>query len=87
MSLELTVIEIPPASTHLYTIIWLHGLGADGHDFEDIVYIFNYTNTLVDQIQQMVQYNQKSGRCILSQETSMDINQRVQLIRHPILKY
>ena len=37
MSLELTVIEIPPASTHLYTIIWLHGLGADGHDFEGIV--------------------------------------------------
>lgn len=36
MSSELTVIAIPPASTHHYSVLWLHGLGADGHDFENI---------------------------------------------------
>lgn len=30
-------IQIPATSTHKYSIIWLHGLGADGHDFEGIV--------------------------------------------------
>ena len=34
---ELSTIEIPPQSAHKYTVIWLHGLGADGHDFESIV--------------------------------------------------
>jgi phospholipase/carboxylesterase len=34
---ELSTIEIQPESTHLYSVIWLHGLGADGHDFEGIV--------------------------------------------------
>ncbi len=33
----LSCIEIPATSTTLYSIIWLHGLGADGHDFESIV--------------------------------------------------
>lgn len=33
----LSTIEIPPSQTHRYSIIWLHGLGADGHDFEGIV--------------------------------------------------
>jgi phospholipase/carboxylesterase len=37
MSSELSTIEIPPKSAHKYSIIWLHGLGADGHDFEGIV--------------------------------------------------
>ncbi|MDP2903365.1 MAG: alpha/beta hydrolase-fold protein [Methylovulum sp.] len=37
MSAELTLIDIPPTSTHKYSVIWLHGLGADGHDFEGIV--------------------------------------------------
>lgn len=37
MTSELSTIEIPPVATHQYSIIWLHGLGADGHDFEDIV--------------------------------------------------
>ena len=37
MSSILTCIEIPASSTPLYSIIWLHGLGADGHDFESIV--------------------------------------------------
>ncbi|MGZ8137008.1 MAG: alpha/beta hydrolase [Methylococcaceae bacterium] len=37
MHSELSTIEIPPESTHTYSVIWLHGLGADGHDFEGIV--------------------------------------------------
>ena len=32
----LETVEIP-ATTHKYSVIWLHGLGADGHDFEGIV--------------------------------------------------
>ncbi|MDC9727780.1 MAG: alpha/beta hydrolase fold domain-containing protein [Methyloprofundus sp.] len=32
----LSCVEIPAASTPIYSIIWLHGLGADGHDFESI---------------------------------------------------
>ncbi|MXZ60915.1 MAG: carboxylesterase [Acidobacteria bacterium] len=31
------MVEVPPAGRHRATIIWLHGLGADGHDFEPIV--------------------------------------------------
>jgi phospholipase/carboxylesterase len=34
---ELSTINIVPTSTHKYSVIWLHGLGADGHDFESIV--------------------------------------------------
>ena len=30
-------VQIPASSTHKYSVIWLHGLGADGHDFEGIV--------------------------------------------------
>lgn len=37
MTSILTTVEIPATSTPLYSIIWLHGLGADGHDFEGIV--------------------------------------------------
>ncbi len=33
----LTCVEIPAPKTPTYAIIWLHGLGADGHDFESIV--------------------------------------------------
>ena len=29
--------EVAPAREHRATIIWLHGLGADGHDFEPII--------------------------------------------------
>ncbi len=36
MHTQLSTIEILPTGTHLYSIIWLHGLGADGHDFEKI---------------------------------------------------
>ena len=28
---------IEPRETHEASIIWLHGLGADGHDFESVV--------------------------------------------------
>jgi phospholipase/carboxylesterase len=37
MKTTLSTIEIRPTATHRYSIIWLHGLGADGHDFESIV--------------------------------------------------
>lgn len=37
MNSPLSTIEIHPTATHRYSIIWLHGLGADGHDFESIV--------------------------------------------------
>ena len=32
-----SVVEVAPAREHRATIIWLHGLGADGHDFEPII--------------------------------------------------
>ena len=38
MQYELTTIEIQPKSVHKYSVIWLHGLGADGHDFESIAH-------------------------------------------------
>ncbi len=34
---DLACVEINPATNAKATIIWLHGLGADGHDFESIV--------------------------------------------------
>ncbi|MGR8979807.1 MAG: alpha/beta hydrolase [Gammaproteobacteria bacterium] len=37
MHSKLSTVEIQPKSSHHYSIIWLHGLGADGHDFEGIV--------------------------------------------------
>ncbi|PPD51284.1 MAG: carboxylesterase [Methylobacter sp.] len=37
MPSELTLVEILPTAAHKYSVIWLHGLGADGHDFEGIV--------------------------------------------------
>jgi len=37
MTSELSTIEIQPTAAHQYSVIWLHGLGADGHDFENIV--------------------------------------------------
>jgi len=36
MHSELSTIEIQPKSAHKYSVIWLHGLGADGHDFKGI---------------------------------------------------
>jgi phospholipase/carboxylesterase len=43
MQPELNTINIAPTSTHTYSVIWLHGLGADGHDFESIVPSLNLT--------------------------------------------
>lgn len=37
MHSELSTIEIQPKSVHKYSVIWLHGLGADGNDFKGIV--------------------------------------------------
>lgn len=37
----LDCIEIEPATTTKHSIIWLHGLGADGHDFVPIVSSLN----------------------------------------------
>lgn len=34
---QLSIIEILPEAEHKYSVIWLHGLGADGHDFEGLV--------------------------------------------------
>lgn len=33
----LETVVIPAKAEHRYTVIWLHGLGADGHDFEPLV--------------------------------------------------
>jgi phospholipase/carboxylesterase len=33
----LSIVEIEPRAEHRHSIIWLHGLGADGRDFESIV--------------------------------------------------
>lgn len=33
----LPYIEVNPNITPMASVIWLHGLGADGHDFEPIV--------------------------------------------------
>ena len=40
---QLKTLEIN-VSEPLYSVIWLHGLGADGHDFEPIVAELNFTN-------------------------------------------
>lgn len=37
MSFEQNAIIIEPKETHKASVVWLHGLGADGHDFEPIV--------------------------------------------------
>jgi phospholipase/carboxylesterase len=37
----LNCVEINPQTTPSYVVIWLHGLGADGHDFEAIVPALN----------------------------------------------
>lgn len=34
---QLSTIEIQPEAEHKYSVLWLHGLGADGHDFEGLV--------------------------------------------------
>jgi phospholipase/carboxylesterase len=39
-------IELNPSGAPAATVIWLHGLGADGHDFEPIVPELNLPDTL-----------------------------------------
>lgn len=34
---DLNAVEINPAAEARHSVIWLHGLGADGHDFEPLV--------------------------------------------------
>ena len=41
----LEALEISGAATIDSSVIWLHGLGADGHDFEPIVHELNLPNT------------------------------------------
>lgn len=36
MATTLTTVELNPTGEHRYSVIWLHGLGADGHDFENL---------------------------------------------------
>ncbi|WP_332671817.1 alpha/beta hydrolase [Aromatoleum sp.] len=37
----LPTVEVEPAATPVRAVIWLHGLGADGHDFEPVVAEFD----------------------------------------------
>jgi phospholipase/carboxylesterase len=37
MNIYKDIIEINPSTTHKASVIWLHGLGADGYDFVDII--------------------------------------------------
>ena len=37
LAAPLPIVELEPASAPVAVVIWLHGLGADGHDFEAIV--------------------------------------------------
>ncbi len=37
LAAPLPTVELDPASAPVAVVIWLHGLGADGHDFESIV--------------------------------------------------
>ncbi len=41
-SLQLETVERQTGDSPRYSIIWLHGLGADGHDFEPIVDEFDF---------------------------------------------
>jgi len=45
MTSLLTCITKPATSRAFYSVIWLHGLGADGHDFESIVPDLRLNNT------------------------------------------
>lgn len=33
----LETIDLAPQTPHQYSVIWMHGLGADGHDFESLI--------------------------------------------------
>ena len=42
----LNCVEVEPKSAATACVIWLHGLGADGHDFEPIVPVLNLPDSL-----------------------------------------
>ncbi len=42
----LPAITIEPLGSHRATVIWLHGLGADGHDFEPVVHEMKLPDSL-----------------------------------------
>ena len=46
MSFEPDAVIIEPENEHKASVIWLHGLGADGHDFESIVPELNLSGDL-----------------------------------------
>jgi phospholipase/carboxylesterase len=46
MSFQQDAVIIEAKSEHKATVIWLHGLGADGHDFESIVPELNLSSDL-----------------------------------------
>ena len=46
MSEPLETIEIDPDGAAAGSVIWLHGLGADGHDFEPVVPLLDLANEL-----------------------------------------
>ncbi len=46
MTNEIEVIELPPQQDPIGSVIWLHGLGADGNDFVPIVPELNLPNSL-----------------------------------------
>lgn len=46
MSFEQDAVIIEASSEHKASVIWLHGLGADGHDFESIVPEMNLDDEL-----------------------------------------
>ena len=45
MPAPLELVEVAPTATHDATVIWLHGLGASGHDFEPIPPLLGLPNT------------------------------------------
>ena len=42
--LDLSPIELPASGTHTWTIIWMHGLGADGNDFVPVARALGFQN-------------------------------------------
>ncbi|RTE66594.1 carboxylesterase [Amphritea opalescens] len=42
----LSCVEVEPTQTAMASVIWLHGLGADGHDFEAVVPALNLPDAL-----------------------------------------
>lgn len=43
---RLPCVEVEPVQPAVASVIWLHGLGADGHDFEPVVPALNLPDTL-----------------------------------------